>query len=189
MQILASFFAFSAGLIQAQTVKLSSCAGQCNGTPSEWYLTNFPPAEWYHFVQIPWTRWIITVYAKVLSPSRVISYCAKTFRQQSDILLCKSLSERWEALQSDIFCAKVLSASKVISYCANKQSATRVLYSCAKTFSRVGVWKQNQATKSQESQTDYWGLCEILNKLCQGCRRFLTISDPRWDQPISDIFI
>ena len=25
--------------------------------------------------------------------------------------------------------------------------------------------------------------------LCQGCRRFLTISDPRWDQPISDIFI
>ena len=25
--------------------------------------------------------------------------------------------------------------------------------------------------------------------ICQGCRRFLTISDPRWDQPISDIFI
>ena len=25
--------------------------------------------------------------------------------------------------------------------------------------------------------------------LCQACRRFLTISDPRWDQPISDIFI
>ena len=25
--------------------------------------------------------------------------------------------------------------------------------------------------------------------ICQGCRRFLTISDPRWDQPISDISI
>ena len=25
--------------------------------------------------------------------------------------------------------------------------------------------------------------------ICQGCRRFLTISDPRWDQPIRDIFI
>ena len=25
--------------------------------------------------------------------------------------------------------------------------------------------------------------------ICQGCRRFLTISNPRWDQPISDIFI
>ena len=25
--------------------------------------------------------------------------------------------------------------------------------------------------------------------VCQGCQRFLTISYPRWDQPISDIFI
>ena len=31
-------------------------------------------------------------------------------------------------------------------------------------------------------------LC-IFFCICQGCRRFLTISDPRWDQPISDIFI
>ena len=25
--------------------------------------------------------------------------------------------------------------------------------------------------------------------ICQGCPRFLTISDPRYDQPISDTFI
>ena len=30
---------------------------------------------------------------------------------------------------------------------------------------------------------------DIYGCICQGCRRFLTISDPRWDQPISDIFI
>ena len=30
---------------------------------------------------------------------------------------------------------------------------------------------------------------EETNKICEGRRRFLTISDPRWDQPISDIFI
>ena len=27
------------------------------------------------------------------------------------------------------------------------------------------------------------------NDISQGCQRFLTISDPRWDQPISDTFI
>ena len=31
------------------------------------------------------------------------------------------------------------------------------------------------------------GLCTYC--ISQGCQRFLTISDPRWDQPISDIFI
>ena len=31
--------------------------------------------------------------------------------------------------------------------------------------------------------------CRMLKSVCQGCRRFLTITDPRWDQPISDIFI
>ena len=36
---------------------------------------------------------------------------------------------------------------------------------------------------SHNSETDQ------MLALCQGCRRFLTISDPRWDQPISDIFI
>ena len=30
---------------------------------------------------------------------------------------------------------------------------------------------------------------QCSNFVCQGRRRFLTISDPRWDQPISDIFI
>ena len=31
--------------------------------------------------------------------------------------------------------------------------------------------------------------CRMLKSVCQGCRRFLTISDPKWDQPIRDIFI
>ena len=32
-----------------------------------------------------------------------------------------------------------------------------------------------------------YALC--WKKLCQGCRKFKTIGDPRWDQPTSDIFI
>ena len=34
----------------------------------------------------------------------------------------------------------------------------------------------------------WYFLLDWLN-ICQGCGRFLTISYPRWDQPISDIFI
>ena len=35
----------------------------------------------------------------------------------------------------------------------------------------------------------HWKTWPCISSVCQGRRRFLTISDPRWDQQISDIFI
>ena len=42
---------------------------------------------------------------------------------------------------------------------------------------------------SQKTNSIDWGEIALWLFICQGCQRFLTISDPRWDQPISDIFI
>ena len=47
---------------------------------------------------------------------------------------------------------------------------------------------QNLSWKTRLKGVVRWTIW-MSKKIRQGCQRFLTISDPRWDQPISDIFI
>ena len=50
----------------------------------------------------------------------------------------------------------------------------------------------SKETKTVEVAMGCGALYRVSKKIAnisQGCRRFLTISDPRSDQPISDIFI
>ena len=64
---------------------------------------------------------------------------------------------------------------------------------------RLTAWIVCQLASDPESgdnRCQIHKICKLLTmndksneSISQGCRRFLTISDPRWDQPISDIFI
>ena len=64
---------------------------------------------------------------------------------------------------------------------------------------KILILVPNNQKLSMQFDREFWWCHHFLDrqtflkldvqKIRQGCRRFLTISDPRWDQPISDIFI